>query len=560
MQAHTICLRCHQKCHLIAEVVDGKIVSVVDAAPYNRMPACREVCPIGMDIPGYLIAVSQGKLDKAMEIIRDTNPFPMVCGRICHHPCEKECIRGVVDEPVAIMSIKRFVVDQAVGASAKVTPVPRSRSETVAIIGAGVAGLTAAHDLVKAGFGATVYEASAEPGGVLSRVIPEFKLPRAAVEADIQYIKDLGVKIRTNSPVGKGRTLDSLRRKHQAVLIAVGSWSPAPLRIAGSDLKGVHYALPLLEGLKRGKRIRMSGRAVVIGGGNTAMDVARVALRLGAEEVHIACLEDLKNMPADPWEVEHATGEGAKIHPSLAPQRFRNNRRGHVAGVDFREVAEFSLDEKGSPAWTLRDGGKSEFSMDAETVIIAIGQGPSLAPLQSKMGLRLTGRGTLEVDPQTMACNGPGIFAAGDVVAGAGTVVESMAAGRKAAESIIRLLTGAKRKTKNPSLAETLKRARQTVNVPFSEQRARALMPTLPSEEAVSSFREVNFGYDLQAAAKEACRCLNCATVCIKGATIPDLMYHPDRLLYPLKRTGERGRENGSGSHGTRRSTPSHAG
>jgi NADPH-dependent glutamate synthase beta subunit-like oxidoreductase len=151
MQAHTICLRCHQKCHLIAEVADGKVVAVVDATPLNRTPPCREVCPIGMDVPGYVVAASQGRFDKAMEIIRETNPFPGVCGRICHHPCEKECIRGVVDEPVAIAWIKRLAADQARKKKKKPVPAPRTQKETIGIVGSGPAGLTAAHDLVKAG-------------------------------------------------------------------------------------------------------------------------------------------------------------------------------------------------------------------------------------------------------------------------------------------------------------------------------------------------------------------------------------------------------------------------
>ncbi len=181
MQASTICLRCHQKCHLVAEVVDGKVAAVVDAQAANRTPACREVCPLGMDIPGYLISISQGRFDKALEIIRETNPFPLVCGRICHHPCEQECIRGAVDDPVAIMSLKRFAADYGANATAKPSTAARTRKETVAVIGSGPAGLTAAHDLVKSGYGVTVYEAASEPGGMLSRIIPEFKLSKASV-------------------------------------------------------------------------------------------------------------------------------------------------------------------------------------------------------------------------------------------------------------------------------------------------------------------------------------------------------------------------------------------
>jgi anaerobic selenocysteine-containing dehydrogenase/thioredoxin reductase len=542
MQAHTICLRCHQKCHLIAEVVDGKVAAVVDATPIHRTPPCREVCPIGMDVPGYVIAASQGKFEKAMEIIRDTNPLPMVCGRICHHPCEKECIRGIVDEPIAIEWVKRLVADHALRSGEKPNPVRRTQKETVAVVGSGPAGLTASYDLVKAGFRVTVYEAASEAGGMLTRVIPEFKLPKGSVQADVERIKGLGVEIKTHTPVGQALTLDSLLKKHNAVLIAIGSSVPAALEIPGADLEGVHYALTLLEDLKKGQKVSLRGRVIVIGGGNTAMDVGRAALRLGAEEVYIACLETFETMPAHPWEIENAKREGAKIHPSLAPQKFRTDGTGRISGVDFRRVASLTVSNEGILTWTLQEGAGSNVSLDAGTAIIAIGQTPSVSSLGADGQLKRSPLGTLAVDPETMASNIPGVFAAGDVVAGAGTVVESMAAGRKAASSIIKYLTGSAPKEREPSLTETLHRVQETVNVDFPAQRKRHIMPILSAKEAVSSLREVELGFDERAGKEEAGRCLNCATACIKGATIPDVMYHPQRLQYPIKRAGERGR------------------
>jgi NADPH-dependent glutamate synthase beta subunit-like oxidoreductase len=380
MQAHTICLRCHQKCHLIAEVVDGKVTAVVDATPINRTPPCREVCPIGMDVPGYVIAVSQGNFDKAMEIIRETNPFPAVCGRICHHPCEKECIRGVVDEPIAIEWIKRLTADQAWKKGMKPLPVPMTQRETVGIVGSGPAGLTAAHDLAKAGYGVTVYEAASEPGGMLSRVIPEFKLPRASVQGDIESIKALGVEIKTNSPVGPSLEMEDLQKKHKAVLLAIGSWTPSPLKVPGADLEGVQYALALLENIKRGKKVTLQDRVVIIGGGNTAMDAARAAVRLGAKEVHVTCLETLEKMPAHPWEIEGALREGVMIHPALAPQKLKGDSGRRIAGAEFRRVAVLRADEGGTLSWTLQEGAGSEFYLDADAVIIAIGQAPAGSP------------------------------------------------------------------------------------------------------------------------------------------------------------------------------------
>ncbi|HSR11026.1 MAG TPA: FAD-dependent oxidoreductase, partial [Thermodesulfobacteriota bacterium] len=398
-------MRCHQKCHLIAEVQNGELLAVVDAQAANRMPACREVCPIGMDVPGYLVAAAQGNFDKAMEIVRETNPFPMVCGRICHHPCETECIRGAVDEPVAIASIKRLVAEEATRRMP--SAVPRTRKESVAVIGSGPAGLTAAHDLVKAGFGVTVYEAEGEIGGMLTRVIPEFKLPKASVVSDIEAIRSLGVEIRTHSRLGESITLESLRQKHDAVLLAVGSWTPAPLKIPGVDAAGVYYALPLLEEMKKGKPVGLGGRVVVIGGGNTAMDVARAAVRLGAKDVRVTCLESRKAMPALAWEIENAEREGVRIHPALAPERIRTGAGGRAAGVDFKEVASCRVDAYGSLSWTLNECAGTESFMEADSVVIAIGQIPAL----SSTGLKTTRRGTIEADPETLATGIPGVFA-----------------------------------------------------------------------------------------------------------------------------------------------------
>jgi NADPH-dependent glutamate synthase beta subunit-like oxidoreductase len=446
-----------------------------------------------------------------------------------------------VDEPIAIQWLKRLVADHAWKSGEKPPPAARTQKETVGIVGSGPAGLTAAYDLVKSGYGVTVYEAAPEAGGMLSRVIPEFKLPKASVEADIEYIKGLGVEIKINTPVGQAVPLEALMKKHNAVILAIGSWTPANLKIPGSDLEGVYYALILMEELKKGKSIALGKRLVIIGGGNTAMDIARVAVRLGAKEVHVTCLESEKTLPAHPWEIEAATREGAKIHPSLAPQKIRGSGNNRVAGVDFKRVASLTMDKEGNLSWTLDGSKDSELSMGADTVIIAIGQGPSLDSMGADGKLKVTSRGILAVDPETLSCGTPGLFAAGDVIVGAGTVVEGMAAGRKAASSVVKYLSGSEPKKKEPSITETLERVRETVNVDFPAERSRRIMPTISTQEALSAFREVELGYDPKTGKEEAARCLNCATVCIKGATIPEVMYHPNSLLYPLKRAGARG-------------------
>jgi len=536
MRVDTVCLRCHQKCHLNAEVTDGRIVGVEDVS-INKEPPCTEACPIGMDVPGYVIAVSQGKFKEAMEIIRDTNPFPLVCGRVCHHPCEIECNRIAIDyTPIAIQWIKRLVADNFLNSWEKAVPVERTNKEKVAIIGSGPTGLSAAHDLVKEGYGVTVYEAAPVAGGMIATIIPEFKLPKAMAQADISYIKALGVRIKTNTPIGKSRPIDSLLKRYDAVLVAIGCWKNSNLTIPGLDLDGIYNALPFLQDVKQGKRIRLGGKVVIIGGGNTAMDVARTALRLGASEVHVTCLEARKDIPTYGWEIEKAEREGVRIHPSLAPQNFRSRDNKKVASIDFKRVASTQVDTEAKITWILQESAGSEYSMDADAVVVAIGQTPYTSSLGGDCKFEVTPRGTLAVDFDTLASDITGLFAAGDCVVGPGTVVDSIAAGRKAASSIIKYLGGTQ--PKKPATRAIFKREEIS---DFLVEKTRPEMPILQPTQAVCSFQEVELGYTRDMGIEEASRCLNCVTVCTKGITIPDVMYHPDRLKYPLKRRGERG-------------------
>lgn len=532
MRVNTVCLRCHQKCLLIAHVIGERIVEVEDAT-INRTPPCSEACPLGMDIPGYVIAVSQGKFKEAREIIYDTNPLPLICGRVCHHPCEIECNKNVIDEPIAIQWIKRLVADYYLNSVEKSSPINRRAKEEVAIMGSGPAGLTAAHDLVKAGYGVTIYESAPIAGGMLATALPEFKLPQAMVQAEIKYIKSLGVKIETNMTIEKSLTIEDLFHKFNAVLIAIGCQKHITLNIPGSHLNGIYYALPLLKEIKEGKRIHLNGKVVIIGGGDTAMDVALTALRIGASEVDVTCIEARKDMPAHIWEIEKAEREGINIYPALAPEKFRNDGNGNVSGIDFKHVASTEINDDGKITWTLQRGPDSEYSMEANGVIVAIGQIPSISSLGEDKKLTITSRGTIACDPDTLACNPLGLFAAGDII-GSGTVVDSMASGRKAASSIIKYLSGSEQKNE-------ASKSKQLGMPHFTVRKARQGMPILPPKEAVASFKEVELGYSEQIGIEEAKRCLNCITVCPKGLTIPDVMYHPDRLKYPLRRSGERG-------------------
>jgi anaerobic selenocysteine-containing dehydrogenase/thioredoxin reductase len=345
--------------------------------------------------------------------------------------------------------------------------------------------------------------------------------------------------IKTETTIGKDLSLHDIRESHDAVLLAVGSWKPINLKIPGSELKGVYNALAFLQDVKEGKNIDLGKKVIVIGGGDTAMDVARTALRLGVGEVHLACLEDRRAMPAHEWEIEKAQGEGVVIHLSLAPQRFRGHKT--ISEADFRVVTSTNRDREGKITWTLKEGPKSEKKMDADSVIVAIGQLPDLNSFGDNEKLTVTSHGTLKVDPDTLACDNFGLFAAGDIVAGAGTVLEAIAEGRKSAASIIKHLSGFEPEKRKPVTAEAIKKAQAKMSPDLIIKETRGKMPAIPLKEAIKSFKEVELGYTEEIATSEAKRCINCVASCIKGMTIPDVMYHPDRLRYPLKRIGERG-------------------
>ena len=478
----------------------------------TKLSPCEEACPLHMDVPSYVMAIAQGSFKEALAVVRQTNPFPSICGRVCHHPCEEECNRSLVDSPLAIQWLKRLVADYELNNGLKrPRPVKRTKGERVAIIGSGPAGLTAAYDLVRQGYGVTVYEALPFAGGMLAVGIPDFILPKEIVEAEIGYIRDLGVEIRTNTTIGKNFTLDDLsRRGFNAILLATGAWKSAQLPIPGADLGNVFYALPLLQKVKLGGKVMLRGKVAVIGGGGVAMDVARLALRLGAREVHAACLESRRDMPAHSWEVEAAEREGVKLHPALDPQRFRAKDGRRVGAIDFRRVASTQLDSEGRITWTLMEGPGTEYAMDVDAVIIAIGQVPDPSYIGGDSQLNVTRRGTLVADPETQVTNVPGVFAAGDAAYLPGTVVEAIAAGHKAATSIHRYLRGQDLREGRTAANKEVFKIKPEMIPEFLVRKARWEMPMLSPGDATRSFGEVKLGYTIWEGIEEARRCLNC--------------------------------------------------
>ena len=466
---------------------------------------CRAACPAGVNVPGYLALIGQDKFQEALDLIRRDNPFPGVCGRVCHHPCEGECRRAEVDEPLAIRALKRFVADwqmadrgwQIADAPMLLSAIGHQPSASVAIIGSGPTGLTAAYHLAKRAYGVTVFEALPVAGGMMAVGIPEYRLPKRVLAAEIAHIRSLGVEILTNTPIAKDIGVQDLfERGYRAIFLAVGAHKSEALGIPGEELKGVLQGVVFLRELNLGRRDPdwVMDRVVVVGGGNTAVDAARAALRLGAAEVTIVYRRSREEMPAIPSQIEEAEREGVRIQPFAVPTRIVAEN-GRVRGVEFIRLG---LGEA--------HGEDSQFTLPADNVIVAVGQSPELAFLGGV--LEITGEGTIAVDPHTLATSQPGVFAGGDAATGPATVIEAIAAGKRAAESIDRYLR--EEDLKEGRIFGVAPQEIVRKEIAGVERANRQLMSTLSPQERVSSFREVERGFTQEMTLEEAKRCLNC--------------------------------------------------
>ena len=491
----------------------------------DKLSPCEAGCPLYVDIPNFVQAITIGEHKKALSIIREKNPLPSICGHICWHPCEDECNRDVLDSPIAVQWLERYATEQANGE--KPSPVPRTREERVAIVGSGPAGLTAASDLVMKGYGVEIFEAASIPGGMPATVTPNFVLPLEAIQADIDHIKALGVRIHTGVSIGKDITVSALQRLgFNAVLIACGAEKGEGLKIAGSDLAGVSSALSFMQEAKLGKGPALKGKVWVIGGDSVAVAAARTALRLGAEEVHIACLEargdrsDPGNMPAPAWELEAAENEGVQIEPSLAPSEFTSRNGSSVAGIGFKRLIPLPPGGKGNIHRTLRgfplvevEGPDGDYAVDADTVIDAANvflprrRTPDMSDVPG-VSSGTGRRGGLQVNADTCETNVPGIFAVGDRSGTGSHVVESMASGRTAATSIDQHLSG---KYIIPVRETRIELTIKPEQVPaYLTRKERWEMPRLLPAEAAKTFEGADLGYTPWQAVQEAKRCLNC--------------------------------------------------
>jgi len=457
---------------------------------------CTSACPAHVNIPEYVGCIADGRFADALEVIRRRNPFPSVCGRACDHPCETFCRRGDVDAPVAVRHLKRFVSDRV-----KRVGEPRGwrgpRRGKVAIVGAGPAGLTCAYFLALMGREVKVFEAHHRPGGVLARGIPAYRLPRAALERDIEYIRRAGVEIEMGRRV---ESLTELRRAgYQAIFLAVGAEHSRKLDVPGEITEGVLDALAFLQEAGEKQHMRVEGRVAVIGGGNAAIDSARVALRLGAQSVTLLYRRSRGEMPAIREEIEEALMEGVEMRFLLAPVTIEGN--GRVRAVRCMRMELGEADESGRRRPVPKEG--SEVRVEADCVIVAIGQGPRL-DFAACDGAVVVSRGRAVVDPVTQRAGEPDVFAGGDAVTGPATIIEAIAAGQRAACAIDSLLGGKGELPPDAGFASPSKPSEDEADVP------RRPIRRLPPAKRKGNFDEVLKGYSLQAACAEARRCLRC--------------------------------------------------
>jgi len=475
---------------------------------------CQHTCPVGINIPKYVAHIAEGEYVEAIETIRERNPFPAICGRICHHPCETRCRRGELDESVAIRELKRFAADwyfDHVDELPEPEPFPQTQDQRVAVVGAGPTGLSCAYFLAQMGYPITVFEALPVGGGMLSVAIPQFRLPREVIQSEIDYIAKRGIDIRYNMPIDVSFTVEDLRKDgFEAVFIAAGAQRSQRIGIPGEleDVEDFHYGLRFLRDVKVGKQVRVGRRVAVIGGGNVALDAARTALRLGAEEVNIYYRRSRGEMPVTEVEYDEAVAEGIQINFLVSPTRIESDNW-KATGLQCIRMQLGEPDASGRRRPMPISG--SEFFVEADTVIAAVGQAPDLSFLPRDSALERTRWETLVVDSNRLSTNVPGVFAGGDFVTGPGMVIEAIAAGRRAAIAIDKYL---REDTSRVEMYDLRRRGNgetggQEVEESWEIQ-PRQEMPRVPARERKRSFEEVERGFSEEVAGQEARRCLRC--------------------------------------------------
>lgn len=471
----------------------------------DRAP-CTTACPAGVNVQGYVQLIGQGKFDQAFQIIRERLPLPGVLGRVCPHPCEDRCRRSQVDSPVAIRALKRFAADNA--SFIPFTPSEADRQQKIAVIGSGPAGLAAACFLRQDGFGVTIFESSEHLGGMLRTGIPDYRLPPEILDREIGMILDLGVEVRTDVSFGKDITLDSLRSAgFSAVFLAIGAQGGARMDLEGQDCRGVMDAVQFLRDANLGRKVDLGNRVAVIGGGNVAIDAARVAMRLGAGEVTVVYRRSMGEMPAYKEEIEEALKEGIKISYLTQPVRLISSDE-CVTGIDCIKTCLGEPDSSGRCCPLPVES--SEHVIEADTIITAVGQRVEAPWAESEQELEWTRRGTVQVNRNTFQTSIPWVFCAGDAATGPATVVDAIGGARKAALAIRHYIENSDQPLVDDSPVDHTQ-ADNWLSVPgHLEHRQRAVPAQIAPESAVQGFAEVELVLDPQVARQEADRCLNC--------------------------------------------------
>ncbi len=536
-----------QICRLCPDCAEGKIMFPRDMEALTAR-SCSLACPLGHYPEGYLNLLARGDWEGAWRVISAVNPLPATLGRICSRPCEEECKRGIlIDRALPIRAAKREVAEWAYRSGlARPRVYRRNIDMKVAVAGSGPAGLTAACDLASLGYRVTLFEKAPALGGMLRLAVPSFRLPEEVWRREYELALGEGVETVFGAAVGSSPTLEELRRDgYRAVVLATGAPLGKKLPIPGRDFLGVYDALAFMGAVKQGRPIRVGERVVVIGGGSVATDVARTALRVGAREACLVCIEDECSMPALSWELEEARREGVKVVAAHAPLRVLS-RWMQAEGVELAGVSCVRRDELGRMCPELEEG--SGMTLPADTVIFAVGQGVDGLTLR-RIGLELDGAGMPIIDEESGAASLPGIFAAGDLIGGQGSVVEAMASGRRAALAADAFLQGKtreekKRMVRGAPLEEKIFPVRLEKLEPLR-------LPHLTPEEALSSFRQVDLPVEAGALMTDARRCMRCGYIevnhdlCVGCGTCRDVCPAGDVIVMGPPRLSE---EPGGGS------------
>lgn len=506
---------------------------------------CMAACPVHTEAGRYVALIEEGRYREAYHIARKPNPFASICGRICAAPCEQKCRRGEIDQPVAIRALKRFVCERhGVESMVDLEKLKEIFGKTVkkngikiAVVGGGPAGLSCAHDLALLGYEVTVFEAQSVAGGMLRLGVPEYRLPRELIRLEINAILSLGVDLKVDSAIGRDFTIADLKKQgYRAVFLAIGAHKSRDLQIEGIQLDGVLRAVDFLLNVNLGYRVELGSKVIVIGGGNVAIDVARIAarqekidvghvtevaealdvarsaVRFGAKEVHLVCLEDWHEMPATKIEIEEALEEHIEVHPRKGPSKIIG-KENKVVGFETIDCVSV-FDEKGKFNPKFAPG--SESVMEADTVIMAIGQSSDLSWIHPEDGIEVTPRNTIKIDPTTLSTTAPGIYAGGDVSFGPRIAIEAVANGKKAAQSIHRYLSQKDEQAPEIHFHATgvdivVHDTRQYKRSWGYEKEDRVQIPTLPIDRRIG-VSQVELGYNEEQARCEASRCLHCWT------------------------------------------------